>query len=420
MSNEIIPFLDLVTPHRELEEELVAAARSAIRSAGFIGGPEVEGFEREFAEYCGAKYCVGVANGTDAVRFAVMASGVGPGDAVITVPHTFIATVEGISQAGAATEFVDIDERTYTMSPRSLADYLASCRKDPSTGRPLGQRTGKPIKAIVPVHLYGHVADMDAILDLAEAYDLLVIEDAAQAHGAEYLTRRQSPAGPGADNRSWRRAGSFGKAAAFSFYPGKNLGACGEAGAITTDDENVARFVRMIREHGQSRKYYHDIEGYNGRLDAMQAAFLRIKLRHLDEWTAARRAAAQRYTESLAPIAGHATLVTPYEAEWSRAVYHLYVIRTKEREALADRLKEKGIQTGLHYPLPVHLQKCYREWGYADGSFPVTERVASEILSLPMFPSLTSQQQARVTAEIAGFVGTGASPAELVGSPKAT
>lgn len=394
MSNETIPFLDLVAVHRELEDQLVAAARATIRSAAFIGGSEVDGFEREFADYCGAKYCVGVANGTDAVRFAVMASGVGPGDAVVTVPHTFIATVEGISQAGAETEFVDIDERTYTMSPGLLSEYLAECRTDPATGRPLGRRTGKPLKAIVPVHLYGQVADMDAIIELAESYGLLVIEDAAQAHGAEYRSTRHAS--------SWRRAGSFGKAAAFSFYPGKNLGACGEAGAVTTDDENVARFIRMIREHGQSRKYYHDIEGYNGRLDAMQAAFLRIKLRHLDAWTSGRRAAAQRYEQGLGPVAEK--VVIPFEPEWSRAVYHLYVIRTKDRDALAERLKAEGIHTGLHYPLPVHLQKCYAGWEYSEGDFPVTEQAAAEILSLPMFPSLTPQQQQRVTTAIQEFV----------------
>ena len=239
-----VPFLDLVTPHRELEEELVAVFREALRSAAFIGGPQVENFEREFADYCTTKYCVGVANGTDAVRFALMAAGVGRGDAVVTVSHTFIATVEAISQAGADTEFVDIDERTYCMSPQALADYLKGCAKDPRTGRLLGRRSGKPLKAVVPVHLYGQVADMDPILEIARDHDLLVVEDACQAQGAEYHSAQ----------KGWRRAGSFGKAAAFSFYPGKNLGACGEAGAVTTDDEQVARTIRMLREHGQVQK----------------------------------------------------------------------------------------------------------------------------------------------------------------------
>jgi dTDP-4-amino-4,6-dideoxygalactose transaminase len=392
MADDIIPFLDLVTPHRELEEELIAAARKALRSAAFIGGPEVEAFEREFADYCGARYCVGVANGTDAVRFAVMASGIGAGDAVVTVSHTFIATVEGISQAGAGVEFVDVDESTYSMSPAALADYLASCRIDTASGRPIGRRTGLPIRAILPVHLYGQAADMDALLEIANRYNLMLIEDAAQAQGTEY--RRGG---------RWQRAGSFGTAAAFSFYPGKNLGACGEAGAVTTNDENVAKFVRMIREHGQSRKYYHDIEGYNGRLDALQAAFLRIKLRHLDAWTTQRREAAARYAELLAPLAAFG-VQAPQEPAWSKAVYHLYVLRVSGRDALADHLKAQGIQTGFHYPLPVHLQKAYASWGYREGALPVTERVASEIISLPMFPGLTAAQQERVARAISAFV----------------
>ena len=231
MTLQPIPFLDLITLHRELEDELVGVFREALRSAAFIGGPQVEGFEREFAAYCGTEHCVGVANGTDAVRFALMAAGVGRGDAVVTVSHTFIATVEAISQAGADTEFVDIDERTYCMSPKSLAEYLEGCSMDPETGRPVGRRSRKPIKAVVPVHLYGQVADMDAILAIAQQYGLLVVEDACQAHGAEYRSIQGG----------WRRAGSFGIAGAFSFYPGKNLGACGEAGAVTTDDEQVAQ-----------------------------------------------------------------------------------------------------------------------------------------------------------------------------------
>jgi dTDP-4-amino-4,6-dideoxygalactose transaminase len=391
MITQPIPFLDLVTPHRELEEELVAVFRDAVRSAAFVGGPQVEGFEREFAEHCGAKYCVGVANGTDAVRLALMACGVGRGDAVVTVSHTFIATVEAISQAGAETEFVDIDERTYTMSPGALDEYLESCAKDQATGRPVGKRTGKPIKAVVPVHLYGQVADMDAILSIALRHNLLVIEDACQAHGAEYRSA----------NGGWRRAGTFGNAAAFSFYPGKNLGSCGEGGAVTTADEQVAKTIKMLREHGQTQKYYHDVEGYNGRLHAIQAAFLRIKLRHLDNSNSERRAAAVEYAELLSNIPG---VVVPFEPETSRSVYHLYVIRTKDRDGMADHLKSQSVSTGLHYPLPVHLQKCYRDWGYGKGSFPVTERIAKEILSLPMFPGLTKQQQRQVADGIGAFM----------------
>jgi dTDP-4-amino-4,6-dideoxygalactose transaminase len=398
--SDSIPFLDLVTPHRELEEELVQAFRTAVRSAAFIGGPEVASFEEEFAAYCGTRFSVGVANGTDAVRFALMASGVGPGDAVVTVSHTFIATVEAISQAGAATEFVDIDERTYTMSPAALVEYLDGCQPDPVTGRPRGRRTGLPIKAILPVHLYGQVADMDALAEIADRYGLLIIEDACQAHGAEYQSARDG---------QWRRAGSFGRAAAFSFYPGKNLGALGEGGAVTTDDPDVARIVRMLREHGQSQKYFHDLEGYNGRLDAIQAAFLRIKLRYLDDWNGQRRAAALRYGEMFvtAGVAGGSTGVElPTELERNRAVYHLYVVRTRERDALAEHLKAANIHTGLHYPAPVHLQRCYERWGCSEGSLPMTERVVREILSLPMYPGLSVEQQARVVKQVAAFAGT--------------
>jgi dTDP-4-amino-4,6-dideoxygalactose transaminase len=333
-----------------------------------------------------------VANGTDAVRFALMGAGVGKGDAVVTVPNTFIATVEAISQAGAGTEFVDIDERTYCMSPDALDAYLKGCTKDAATGRPLGKHTGLPIKAVLPVHLYGQAPDMDAILSIAARYGLLVVEDAAQAQGTEYRSA----------NGGWRRAGTFGKAAAFSFYPGKNLGSCGEGGAVTTDDEQVAKTIKMLREHGQAQKYYHDLEGYNGRLHAIQAAFLRIKLRHLDTWNAGRRAAAARYAELLSKVPG---VIVPFEPETSRAIHHLYVIRTKHRDGLGEHLKSQGVATGLHYPVPVHQQKCYREWGYGAGSFPVTERVASEILSLPMFPGLTRDQQERVASAIGAFIG---------------
>jgi dTDP-4-amino-4,6-dideoxygalactose transaminase len=398
MVSQPVPFLDLITSHRELEEEFVQVFRGALRSAQFIGGPEVESFEREFAAYCGSKYCVGVCSGTDALRFALMGAGVGSGDAVVTVSHTFIATVEAISQAGATTEFVDIDERTYNMSAEALEEYLASCQKDRQTGRPVARRTGKPIKAVVPVHLYGQVADMTAILDVAERYGLLVIEDAAQAQGAEHLFESAT-----ADAGGWRRAGSMGKAAAFSFYPGKNLGACGEAGAVTTDDEAVAQKVRTIRDHGQVRKYYHDLEGYNGRLDAIQAAILRIKLRHLDGWNAKRRAAATRYQELFSGAAP--AVVAPFESHSSKSIYHLYVIRSTDRDAMAEYLKSNGVHTGFHYPVPVHLQNCYKDWGYAVGSLPITERAASEVISLPMFPGLTGEQQQRVADGVRAFVG---------------
>ena len=395
MTMQPVPFLDLITPHRDLEEELVQSVREALRSAAFIGGPQVEAFEAEFAKFCGADLGIAVSSGTDALRFALTAAGVNAGDAVLTVAHTFIATVEAISQAGAATEFVDVDERTYTMSPAHLEEYLKQCVIDPASGRPLGRRTRRPISAIVPVHLYGQMADMKPILELADRYGLVVVEDACQAHGAEYLL-----------DSTWRRAGSMGRAAAFSFYPGKNLGACGEGGAVTTNDAPAARIVRMLRDHGQVQKYYHDLEGYNGRLDAIQAGFLRIKLRHLASWNDLRREAAARYAKLLAPLGG--TVVLPHEADGRRSVYHLYVIRTPNRDGLAQSLKTAGIGTGLHYPVPVHLQKCYRDWGYTIGSLPVTEKAAAEVLSLPMFPGISLEQQEHVAAAINVSLGVSA------------
>ena len=270
--NEKIPFLDLITPHQQLEPELTAVFQKVLQTAGFVGGPMVENFEIEFAAFCDAKYCVGVANGTDAVRFALMAAGVQAGDIVVTVPHTFIATTEAISQAGARPDFVDIDEQTYSMDVAMLREYLErECYVDRETGKPYHRKYRAPVSAVVPVHIYGQCADMDPILDLARRYNLIVVEDACQAHGAEYFSQKE--------NR-WRKAGSMGHAAAFSFYPGKNLGACGEAGAVTTNSEEVARQIRMLREHGQTKKYYHKIEGYNGRLDSLQAGLLSVKLRH--------------------------------------------------------------------------------------------------------------------------------------------
>ena len=379
-----IPFLDLVTPHVELEQELIDVFRHVLHTAGFVGGPVVEGFEKAFAAFCNVGHSVVVSSGTDALRFALMASGVQSGDVVLTVPNTFIATTEAISQAGATPEFIDIDERTYNESVAGLGEFLeGKCKRDHS-GRLISLRNGRPVTAVVPVHLYGQMADMDAILSLAESYGLIVIEDACQAHGAEYFSKKL--------NR-WVKAGSMGRAAAFSFYPGKNLGACGEGGAVTTNDPELAKKVRMLRDHGQSRKYYHEIEGYNGRLDAIQCAILSVKLPHLNDWNAQRRERAAEYNRLLAGIGG---IVLPYEPEWARAVYHLYVVRTGDRDGLIRHLNAAGIGTGIHYPVPLHLQAAYASLGYKPGDFPVTEAVAAEIVSLPMFPSLTEEQQARV------------------------
>ena len=391
-----VPFLDLVKPHQELESELLAVVKQAFSTAGFIGGPMVEGFEREFAKFCDTKYCVGVSSGTDALRFAFMAAGVGQGDIVITVPHTFIATTEAISQAGAQIAFVDIHEQTYTLDPARLKNYLESrCEVDPRTGKLVDRKTKLRVAAIVPVHLYGQTADMDPILELAARYHLVVIEDACQAHGAEYFSKKEN---------AWKKAGSMGLAAAFSFYPGKNLGACGEAGAITTNDEKLAQQMRMIRDHGQAKKYYHDVEGYNGRLDAIQAGWLSVKLRHLAKWNESRRALAHAYHKLLAELKG--SVVLPIEAPFTKGVYHLYVVRVQDREALQAHLAEAGIGTGIHYPIPLHLQKAYQHLGYKQGDFPVTERVASEIVSLPMFPQLTAKQQALVTESVANYVNS--------------
>ena len=387
---DAIPFLDLVTPHCELAPELTEVFTRALNTAGFIGGPMVEQFENAFAEFCQSKYCVGVSSGTDALRFALMAAGVKFGDIVITVPNTFIATTEAISQAGAEPRFVDVDERTYNMDPVQVRRYVMDCCTfDSRLELLIDNRTGKPVTAIVPVHLYGQMADMDELLEIAERYNLIVIEDACQAHGAQYFSKR--------DN-CWRSAGSMGIAAAFSFYPGKNLGACGEAGAITTNDEHLARKMRMLRDHGQAKKYYHDMEGYNGRLDSIQAGLLSVKLKHLSSWNESRKEAARKYGELF--LAANTNVATPYEPSWSKAVYHLYVIQVENRVAVQAILTKEGIGTGIHYPIPLHLQKAYANQGYGPGDFPVCEKAAERILSLPMFPNLSEAAQAQVVQAI--------------------
>ena len=363
-----IPFLDLVSPHHLLEEELVAALQRALRSAAFVGGPEVAAFEKEFAAFVGTSGCVGLNSGTDALRFAYQAMDIRPGDEVITVPNTFIATTEALTQAGATIRFADVRADTLTMDPRAVEAAI--------TPRTVG---------IVPVHLYGQPADMDPILAVASPRGLWVIEDAAQAHGAAYKSRS---------------AGTMGVLAGFSFYPGKNLGALGEAGATVGNDAARLDTVRRLREHGQSRKYYHEIEGYNGRLDAIQAAFLRIKLRHLLEWNEGRRRVAAWYREALAGIS---EVRLPVEAPYAKHVYHLFVIQADRRDELQAHLTTRKIGTGLHYPLPLHLQTAYRHLGLTRGAFPVTEAAAGSILSLPMFPELTEAQVGRVADAIRSF-----------------
>lgn len=391
---ENIPFLDLVTPHLELEKELTGVFSHALHTAGFIGGPVVEAFENAFAEFCGVKEAIAVSSGTDALRFALMAAGIRYGDVVLTTSHTFIATAEAISQAGALPEFVDIDERTYNLSVEELRKYLKTrCGKD-SLGRLISLRSNRPVTAVVPVHLYGQMADMDGILALAEEFGLIVIEDACQAHGAAYFSQRLG---------RWTKAGSMGRAAAFSFYPGKNLGACGEGGAAVSNDPKIAEKIRMLRDHGQAQKYYHDIEGYNGRLDTIQAGILAAKLPYLAEWNSRRRERAAEYGRLLADVEA---VTRPCEPSWSEAVYHLYVIRTADRDSMMKYLKTKGVNTGIHYPIPLHMQRAYSWLHYRPMDLPVACRVASEIVSLPMYPQLTKDQQVQVASAVREFTKT--------------
>jgi len=352
-----IPFLDLKVQYRQIEAELKPVLEDIMANGAFIGGPQVEAFEKEFAAFCGGGYCVGLNSGTDALRFALMAAGVGPGDEVITVPHTFIATTEAISQAGATPAFVDIDPATCCIDVNQIQRRITS-----------------KTRAIVPVHLYGQPADMDPISEIASKHHLAVIEDACQAHGALY---------------KGHAAGSMGTAGCFSFYPGKNLGAFGDAGAVVTGDDRLAQTIRMLREHGQSRKYYHDMEGYTGRLDAIQAAVLRLKLKRLADWNRARRDNAALYTKLLADVP---SITVVKEADFAQSVYHLYVILVDDRDGLQAFLAEKEVGTGLHYPLPLHLQKAYSSMGFKKGDFPVSECTAERLLSLPMYAELTTEQ----------------------------
>lgn len=369
-----VPFINLSLQHAPLRAALSAAIEEVIDSSAFAGGPFVAKFEEEFAAFCGSPYAVGLGNGTDALWLSLLALGVGQGDEVITVPSTFMATAEAISYCGAKPVFVDIDEQTYTMDPGLLERAITS-------------RT----KAIIPVHLYGQMADMDPIMEIARQRGVVVVEDACQAHGAEY---------------KGRKAGTIGDAGCFSFYPGKNLGALGEAGAVVTNNEELKLKVQTYRDHGQSKKYYHSVIGWNARMDGIQAAVLRVKLQKLAEGNQARRQHAGLYNKFLAGLEG---VTIPIAAGHGVHVYHLYVIRVRERDQLMVALAEKGISCGIHYPIPVHLQDAYKALGLRSGSFPVAERCAQEILSLPMFPELTAQQVERVSREVAAWVKQGRS-----------
>ena len=352
-----VPFLDLKAQHQPLKDEILGLWSEILDTAGFVGGKHVTGLEEEFAAACGTAHAVAVNSGTDALRFIFLALGLEPGDEVILPGNTFIATAESVSQAGGKLVFVDVDPATYNIDPAKVEAAIT-----PRT------------KGIVPVHLYGQPADMDAIGAIAKKHGLWVVEDAAQAHLAEY---------------KGRKAGSMSAAAAFSFYPGKNLGACGEGGAVTTDDAALAALVRKIRDHGQAQKYYHDIEGYNGRLASVQAAALRVKLRHLPAWNELRRKNAARYMEKLEGVKG---VTLPVVLDGCTPVWHLFVIQVDQRDAVQEALKERGVATALHYPVPLHLQKAYAHLGLGEGSLPVTEHYTKRLLSLPMFPELTEEQ----------------------------
>ena len=365
MSSVKIPFLDLKAHHDPIRQEVMTAINQVVDQNAFAGGPFVSRFEEEYARFCGAKYCVGVANGTDAIWLALLAKGIGQGDEVITVPMTFMATAEAITYAGAKPVFVDINPETYTMDVPKVAAAIT-----PKT------------KAIIPVHLFGQCADMDPILALARQHGLVVIEDGAQAQGARYKDRK---------------AGTLGDACATSFYPGKNLGAWGEAGAITTNDSDLRDRMVMFREHGQKKKYYHDVVGWNGRMDGIQAAVLSVKLKYLPQANEGRRRAAAQYQKLLAGIAG---LTLPIEASYAGHVYHVYALRVQQRDALMQRLGERGVGTGIHYPVPVHLQNAYSSLGHKRGDFPVSEACADSFLSLPMFPELTEAQIEVVSREL--------------------
>ena len=362
-----IPFVDLQTQYQSLKPELDAAVLAVMQRGDFVLGGAVAEFERVFADYCGAKYAVGVDSGYSALELIVRAYGIGPGDEVITAANTFIATTLAISNTGATPVLVDIDPETYNIDPAKIAAAIT-----PRT------------KAIMPVHLYGQPVDMDPILAIARKHGLRVFEDAAQGAGARY---------------KGRMVGSLGDAAGFSFYPGKNLGAYGDGGAVVTNDAAIAEKVRLLRNIGQKVKYYHEVKGFNHRLDTMQAAVLLVKLPHLDGWNAERRRAAAAYADLLAGL----PLVTPTTAGYAEHIFHLYVVRVDNREALMDYLKERGIASGLHYPIPIHLQPAYSELGYKPGDFPITEAYAETILSLPIFPELDDDKVAYVAGAIHNY-----------------
>jgi len=363
--HRVIPFVDLKTQYQGIKDEVMAAVGHVLETGQFVLGEEVSKFEQEFASYVDAKHAIALNTGTSGLHLALLAAGVGPGDEVITVPFTFVATAAAIRYTGAIPVFVDINLDSYTMDPAQVEKAIT-----PKT------------KAICPVHLYGQAADLDPILDIARKHGLKVIEDACQGHGTEY---------------KGRRVGAIGDVGAFSFYPGKNLGAYGEGGMAVTNDDAAAKTIRMLRDWGAEKKYYHSLKGFNYRMDGVQGAILRVKLRYLQQWTDARRAHAESYGRLLADVK---SIVLPQEMPYSRHVYHVYAVRTQDRAAFMDMLQKEGVQTGIHYPIPVHLQEAHADLGYKRGDFPLSEQAADEVVSLPMFPEMTFTQIEGVAAAV--------------------
>ena len=372
----MVPFLDLTRQYRKIDKEILSATQKVYEKGRFILGEEVSAFEEEFARYCGARYGVGVGSGTDALFLALKAAGIGEGDEVITAANSFIATALAISLTGARPVFVDIESNTYAIDPNRLELFLKRWRK---------KERGRRIKALLPVHLYGHPADMDALMDIASRYHLIVIEDACQAHGAEYRGKK---------------VGTFGSLGCFSFYPTKNLGGYGDGGMVVTDEKKYYEVLRLLRCYGEKKKYQHTLKTGNSRLDEVQAAILRVKLKYLDQWNEERRRKAEIYTEKFAAL----NVVCPVEEEKAKSVYHLYVIRLPKRNSLQAFLNEKGIETLIHYPIPIHLQKAYEELGYRRGDLLMTERCSREVLSLPLFPGLADEELEEVVRQIKDFL----------------
>jgi len=372
----VVPFFDLTRQYKKIKSEILSATQRVYEKGRFILGEEVSVFEKEFSHYCGVRYGVGMGSGTDALYLALKAAGIGEGDEVVTVANSFVATALAISFTGAKPLFVDIDPKAYTMDPNSLELLLK---------REKAKKSGQKIRAVLPVHLYGHPADMDSIMEIANRYDLVVIEDACQAHGAKY---------------GRRKVGSLGAIGCFSFYPTKNLGGYGDGGMVVTDHQKYDQKLRLLRCYGERKKYQHILKGHNSRLDEIQAALLRVKLKYLDQWNEERRRKARLYTRMLSPLG----LVCPSEKKGVRHVYHLYTIKTRKRDALQAFLKKRGIETLIHYPIPIPLEKAYQEMGYRRGDFPLTDQWSRKILSLPFFPEMKESEMEEVAQQIKMFL----------------